>query len=99
LTYLKEQVLYAASAQESGSLADLAELVDAELAESRSVRVKKGIAEARKRGSPWGRKKVSEDIEAKIRARRSDGLGMGKIARELGIGVSVVQRVVKEDGY
>ena len=35
-------------------------------------------------------------VEENVRQRRSDGLGMGKIARELGIGVSVVQRVVRE---
>jgi hypothetical protein len=33
-------------------------------------------------------------VEERIRAMRAEGVGKGKIARTLGVGVSVVQRVV-----
>jgi DNA invertase Pin-like site-specific DNA recombinase len=57
-------------------------------------RVKAGLARARKDGKKLGRPRVSADIEAKIRAARGRGLGILKIARTLGVGVSTVQRVV-----
>ena len=60
-------------------------------------RVNAGIARARKNGTksgnPIGRPAVSADVEDRIRELRSDGLGMVKIAKQLGCGVSVVQRV------
>jgi len=37
---------------------------------------------------------LSADIEARIAALRKGGMGMLRIARELGIGTSTVQRVV-----
>jgi DNA invertase Pin-like site-specific DNA recombinase len=61
-------------------------------------RVTAGLARARahgtKTGNPIGRPTVSESVEQHIRQLRADGLGMLKIAREIGCGVSVVQRVV-----
>jgi DNA invertase Pin-like site-specific DNA recombinase len=57
-------------------------------------RVKAGLARARKDGKKLGRPRVSADIEAKIRDARGKGLGILKIARTLGVGVSTVQRVV-----
>ena len=57
-------------------------------------RVNAGLQRARQQGKRLGRPKVSDDIERKIKESRDKGLGMLKIARELGIGVSVVQRVV-----
>jgi DNA invertase Pin-like site-specific DNA recombinase len=61
-------------------------------------RVKAGLARARKEGTksgaPIGRARVGADVEKAIRAARRKGTGMNKIARELGVGVSVVQRVV-----
>mgnify|MGYP001550098313 FL=1 len=58
-------------------------------------RVKAGLARARKQGKVLGRPKVSESTEADIRKLRATGMGMLAIAKELGIGTSVVQRVVK----
>jgi DNA invertase Pin-like site-specific DNA recombinase len=56
-------------------------------------RVKAGLARARKEGKKLGRPPVSPEIEEKIRDARKKGLGMAKIARTLGVGVSTVQRV------
>jgi len=56
-------------------------------------RVKAGLARARKEGKKLGRPPVSPEIEEKIRDARKKGLGMLKIARTLGVGVSTVQRV------
>jgi len=57
-------------------------------------RVKAGLARARREGKILGRPKVSAEIEGKIRAARKEGLGMLKISRTLGVGVSTVQRVL-----
>lgn len=59
------------------------------------ARVKAGLERARARGKKLGRPKVSSSTEAKILAARSTGRGIRKIARELGVGVSVVQRVCR----
>jgi len=56
-------------------------------------RVKSGLARARADGTKLGRPRVSGHTEAAIREARRAGTGIGKIARELGVGVSVVQRV------
>ena len=56
-------------------------------------RVNAGLARARAQGKKLGRPKVSAEVEQQIRNRRAAGMGMQKVARELGIGVSVVQRV------
>lgn len=64
-------------------------------------RVHAGLAKARARGTksglPIGRPKVSEKLEASIRALRAEKLGMVSIAKRLGCGVSTVQRVVAEE--
>ena len=61
-------------------------------------RVRAGLARAKakgtKSGNPIGRPAVSEVVEDRIRELRAEGLGILKIAREAGCGVSVVQRVV-----
>ena len=59
-------------------------------------RVKAGLARARKEGKVLGRPKVSEVTEADIHKLREQGMGILKIAKVLGIGTSVVQRVVNE---
>jgi DNA invertase Pin-like site-specific DNA recombinase len=59
-------------------------------------RVKAGLARARKEGKTLGRPKVSEVTENDIHKLREKGMGILKIARELGVGTSVVQRVVKD---
>jgi DNA invertase Pin-like site-specific DNA recombinase len=75
-------------------------------------RVNTGLARAKANGIKTGRGnkkdgKLSADehrwgmtrpqLEAEIRKFRGDGMGMLKIARKLGIGSSVVQRVLAAD--
>jgi DNA invertase Pin-like site-specific DNA recombinase len=57
-------------------------------------RVNAGLARAKAKGVKLGRRPVSKNIEARIRELRAGGIGILKIARQLGIGTSVVQRVV-----
>jgi DNA invertase Pin-like site-specific DNA recombinase len=57
-------------------------------------RINAGLARARKKGKRLGRRPVKPAVEARIRELRSEGLGILKIGRKLGIGTSVVQRVV-----
>ncbi|MGE4254641.1 MAG: recombinase family protein [Xanthobacteraceae bacterium] len=57
-------------------------------------RVNAGLARARANGVKLGRRRVSGKIEERIRALRADGLGMLKISKTLGVGTSVVQRVL-----
>ena len=45
-----------------------------------------------------GRPKVSGATEAAIRERLASGVGMLKVARELGVGSGTVQRVKREMG-
>ncbi len=59
-------------------------------------RVRAGLERARAQGKTLGRPRAPETVERKIRAERRKGKGIKKIARELGIGVSTVQRVVHE---
>ena len=57
-------------------------------------RVNAGLARARANGKRLGRPGVGLEVEAKIRkALRKGGKGIRRIAREIGVGVSVVQRV------
>lgn len=57
-------------------------------------RVKAGLARARAKGTTLGRPKTNAKIEQQIRNLAAKGLGKVKIARMLGIGVSVTQRVL-----
>jgi DNA invertase Pin-like site-specific DNA recombinase len=61
-------------------------------------RVRAGLARAKENGTrsgrPIGRPRVSPAVEAKIRRERRKGYGMLKIARQVSVGVSVVQRVL-----
>jgi DNA invertase Pin-like site-specific DNA recombinase len=59
-------------------------------------RVKAGLAQAVASGKKLGRPRVAPAVEAALRATRKDGKGILKIARELGIGSSAVQRIVAE---
>ncbi|MGE4062724.1 MAG: recombinase family protein [Rhodospirillaceae bacterium] len=59
-------------------------------------RVKAGLARARADGTQLGRPRTDEKTEAKIRAAHKKGTGIRKIARDLEVGVSVVQRVIAE---
>jgi DNA invertase Pin-like site-specific DNA recombinase len=57
-------------------------------------RVRPGLQRARAQGKTLGRPRTPEVVEGRIRAARRQGKGIKKIASELGIGVSTVQRVV-----
>ena len=57
-------------------------------------RVKAGLARARAKGTTLGRPKTNAKIEQQIRNLAAKGVGKVKIARMLGIGVSVTQRVL-----
>ena len=59
-------------------------------------RINAGIARARAKGTKLGRRTVKPSLEARIRELRSTGLGILKIGRIVGVGTSVVQRVVAE---
>ncbi len=57
-------------------------------------RVRAGLARARAQGKTLGRPKVSAIVEKAIRVARGAGMGKKSIARKLGVGVSVVQRIL-----
>jgi DNA invertase Pin-like site-specific DNA recombinase len=59
-----------------------------------SERVKAGLARAKENGKTLGRPRVADEVEEEIRELRSQGMGILKIGKELGIGTSTVQRVV-----
>ena len=59
-------------------------------------RVRAGLSRARAQGKQLGRPRVPLEVEQVIRQRRAKGAGILKIAREMGVGVSVVQRVVRQ---
>jgi DNA invertase Pin-like site-specific DNA recombinase len=57
-------------------------------------RVIAGLRTAKKKGVKLGRRRIDGDKVGKIRQLRAKGYGMIKIAREVGCGVSAVQRVL-----
>jgi DNA invertase Pin-like site-specific DNA recombinase len=57
-------------------------------------RVNAGLARAKAKGVTLGRPRIDPQVEKRIRQLRSKGYGILKIAGELGIGTSAVQRVV-----
>jgi DNA invertase Pin-like site-specific DNA recombinase len=59
-------------------------------------RINAGLARARANGTKLGRRPVKPAIEARIRQLRAKGDGILKIGKKLGIGTSVVQRVVRK---
>jgi DNA invertase Pin-like site-specific DNA recombinase len=61
-------------------------------------RVNAGLARAKARGTKLGRRPVAPSVEARIRGLRFKGMGILKIGRTLGVGTSVVQRVVAGTG-
>ena len=52
-----------------------------------------GLARARAQGKRLGRPATSDETISRARALRATGMSMDRIARELGIGKSVAQRV------
>ena len=61
-------------------------------------RVLAGLARAKAEGKTLGRPRTPRRIEREIERLRHEGKGILAIARHLGIGTSVVQRVVKSIG-
>ena len=59
-------------------------------------RVMAGLARAKAQKIQLGRPRVSPEVEGRIREALANGKGIVSTARELGIGVSTVQRVRKE---
>jgi DNA invertase Pin-like site-specific DNA recombinase len=59
-------------------------------------RVKAGLNRARAQGKTLGRPKVNGDTEKAVLAARGLGTGKRKIAKQLGIGVSTVNRILSE---
>lgn len=57
-------------------------------------RVNAGLARAKAMGTKLGRRPIKPEIEVRIRKLRGDGMGILKIGRTLGVGTSVVQRVI-----
>ncbi len=61
-------------------------------------RVMAGLARARKQGKRLGRPRVSAKTERAILKARKGNVGFNHIARDLGVGSSTVQRVLREAG-
>ena len=61
-------------------------------------RVNAGLARAREKGTRLGRPRTALAIEKKIQRLRAKDMGILKIAKTLGVGTSVVQRVVDGAG-
>lgn len=59
-------------------------------------RVNAGLARAKAQGKQLGRPRVSETVETAIREQLAKGVGVKRIAREMRVGTSVVQRVKRE---
>ena len=57
-------------------------------------RVNAGLARAKAKGTKLGRRRVKPSVEARIRELKAEGMGILKIGRTVGVGTSVVQRVV-----
>ena len=57
-------------------------------------RVNAGLARARQEGTTLGRPRVEAKVEKRILALKAKGTGVLKIGRTLGVGTSVVQRVL-----
>lgn len=57
-------------------------------------RVKAGISRARAQGKRLGRPRLDVKMEAKVRTLRAEGKGIIRIAKEIGIGVGTVKRII-----
>ncbi len=58
-------------------------------------RVKAGLSRAKAQGKKLGRPRTAPEVEQRILAARAEGLSYHRIAKQEGVGVSVVQRVLK----
>ncbi len=61
-------------------------------------RVRAGLKRAVERGATLGRPKIGSDVERRIKSQLRAGKGILKVARELGLGTSTVQRIAREMG-
>ena len=59
-------------------------------------RVKAGLKRAVEQGTKLGRPRVSPSIEKRIQTHLRQGKGILKVATELGVGTSTVQRIKEE---
>jgi DNA invertase Pin-like site-specific DNA recombinase len=59
-------------------------------------RVKAGLARAKAQGKTLGRPKVNGRVEKAVLTARAKGTGKRKISKQLGIGVSTVNRILLE---
>lgn len=59
-------------------------------------RINTGLETARRKGVKLGRPKVGAKVEQQIRQQLGAGVGMNKIAAQLGVGKLTVQRIKKE---
>ncbi len=59
-------------------------------------RVKAGLQRAKAAGKRLGRPRTNADLEQRIRAGLVAGVGKKSLARQLGVGVSVVQRIASQ---
>ena len=59
-------------------------------------RVRAGLERARAQGKTLGRPGLAEDVARSVRRLREAGIGKRKIAKQLGVGVSTVMRVLNE---
>ena len=57
-------------------------------------RINAGLARAKENVTKLGRRSVRPSVEARIRELKAGGMGILKIGRTVGVGTSVVQRVV-----
>lgn len=57
-------------------------------------RVNAGLARAKAKGTKLGRRRVKPSVEERIHELRKGGMGILRIGREVGVGTSVVQRVL-----
>lgn len=57
-------------------------------------RIHAGLDRAKAKGKRLGRKRIDARTEERIRALRTKGFGILRIARDVGCGTSVVQRIV-----
>jgi DNA invertase Pin-like site-specific DNA recombinase len=60
-------------------------------------RVNAGLDRAKAQGKRLGRPTISSDTEAKVRELRAGGMGIVRVAKTIGIGVSAVQRIIEQD--
>jgi putative DNA-invertase from lambdoid prophage Rac len=61
-------------------------------------RVKAGIAQARQQGKPHGRPRTASLQAEQVRRLRAERLSQSEIARRLGIGRTLVRRILAEPG-